>query len=287
MSARSAFRPGSDDRSAPGELGHHLHQLAQGLAAQHVAVQLVERIALGLLGHARQRADRAADADHVGAEAAEPVDAVEAGVHVAAQRLQVAPGGPRRRQERLGHAHRSQRTRHRARHPAAVDLGGLDAPAAEVEDPAVGERRAVHGAEVAEARLLALGEHAHRQAALGGQGAHHLVSVGGVARGAGGDHVDLVDVLRGAERRVQVGHVSRALDRIGPDAAGVRTPGEPHRVADLVHQAIGAARAVAEDDQAEGVRPHVDHREAAFRGVPGERYARRHERNPPAAAVAT
>ncbi len=58
-----------------------------------------------------------------------------------------------------------------------------------------------------------------------------------------------------------------ALERVGVQALGARARREPHGVADLVHQLERAAGPVAEDDQAEGVRAHVDHGQAAFRAA--------------------
>ena len=76
----------------------------------------------------------------------------------------------------------------------------------------------------------------------------------------------VVDAGRLAEGGVEPHRVRRTLDGLVGQACGAGPGGQPHDRADLVDELERPARPVAEHDEAEGVRAHVDDREAALGG---------------------
>ena len=97
-------------------------------------------------------------------------------------------------------------------------------------------------------------------------GAAVLAAVRGVADRAGGDGGHVVDAGRAAERGEHAGRPHRALDALGLEQLLVaHALADAHRLADLVDVLPVAARLVAEDHEAERVRPHVDDRRATHR----------------------
>ena len=129
-------------------------------------------------------------------------------------------------QEVLGHAHGAQRPRAEPARVAAVDLDELQRAAAEVEHDAVGERRRVHGRDVAVVRLLLLGEHAHLEAGLALDAREELRLVGGVADRARRDRLDVLraDLRRLAEVREDLRGFERAPHRLLAELAGRLDP---------------------------------------------------------------
>ncbi len=262
-----ARQPGAIARR---ERRHVLHQLLEPLPREQVAVDLAERVLGAALVHRRERPDRPADPDHPPARALEPGHVVELPDDVLAERLEVGTRRPLAGQEALGHADGAQRAREGAPELAAIDLRDLDAPAPEVEDVAVAERRAVDRAEVAVPGLLLGRERPDGEGAVGREGLEHLVGVCRVAHRAGGDRRHVVDAGGLAEGGVEPHGVGGPLDGLGGEALRARPGGEPHDRSDLVHQLERPARPVAEDHQPEGVGAHVDDRQAAL-GARGRR----------------
>ncbi len=169
-------------------------------------------------------------------------------------------------QEALGHAHRAERPRAHVQRLALPHVAELQRAAAEVERDAVVERRRVDRREVAVARLLLRREHLDLETRALARRLQEVLLVGRVADRRGGDRAHVVDPGGAAEVGEQLDRLERALHRLRLQLARRVEPGaDAHRLVDLVGPAppaVAAVLAPREHDQAERVRPEVDHRQA-------------------------
>ena len=169
-------------------------------------------------------------------------------------------------QEALGHAHRAERPRAHVQRLAPSHLAELQRAAAEVERDAVVERRRVDRREIAVARLLLGREHLDLETRALARRRQEVLLVGRVADRRGGDRAHVVDPGGAAEVREQLDRLQRALHRLRLQLARrVEPRAHAHRLVDLVGPAppaVAAVLAPREHDQAERVRPEVDHRQA-------------------------
>ena len=155
-----------------------------------------------------------------------------------------------------------------------ADVRELHRAAADVERDAVGQRRRVHGGEVAEPRLLLAREHLDREpGALAGL-AHELLAVARLADRRRGERPDPLDPRRAAEVREQLDRLQRALHRLGLERpVRLLVLADAHRLVDLVRP-LPPLVGVGEDDEPERVRAEVDDGEArrvALGAVPSAR----------------
>ena len=251
-------------------------------------MDLVERVALPLLGHHGQGAHRAADADQPPARGGRPSPA---GSRRSARWRRRALSGdrPARPVPRKASVMRTAPSGSLAERSSTRPWIRLTCrlPPPEVEHQPVAQGGRVQRAEHRVARLLLGREDPRPEPSLGDE-VERLLAVGGVAQRAGGHGGDLVDAGGGAEGREEPGGLGGAAHRVGAQDAVPGAGGQPDRLADLVGELERAARRVAEDDQPEGVGAQVDHREATLPRGRDRRwsYAIGHEPDASAAALA-
>ena len=223
-------------------------------------MQFVERISDALLIDPREGPDRPADAHESPSEAVQPRRVRKDLRDVALQGLDLTPCRRRVREEPLGHPHGAERPADPLTQAPVVDLGDLQAAAADVEHPAVAQRGRVDRPEIPGAGLRALVDDPDGQSRVG-QARERLVPVAGVADRAGGDGDHLVGARPAdggrEETRGPLGPLEGGLGQ-DPVAFAGR---DAHGLANLVHEPERPAVAVLEHDQPEGVRSAVHHRQ--------------------------
>ena len=196
----------------------------------------------------------------------QPLRAPELLRQVRPQRLELLALGLVAGQEALGHAHRAERPRAHVQRLAPPHLAELQRAAAEVERHAVVERRRVDRRQVAVARLVLGREHLDLEPRALARRRQEVLLVGRVADRRGGDRAHVVDPGGAAEVGEQLDRLQRALHRLRLQLARrVEPRAHAHRLVDLVGPAppaVAAVLAPREHDQAERVRPEVDHRQA-------------------------
>ena len=191
-----------------------------------------------------------------------PLELLERARDVLAQRLHLLRRGLLVRKERLAHAHRAQPHRLRFAQAPVLDAHELHAATADVDTEAVLQGGRVRDRQVAVPRLLGAADHPHLEAGALADRGEELVAVGGIADGARGHGIHVLDALRLEERREDGGCVHGSVHRLGLEHSLVSHPRAHARgLADLVGQAPPAPRLVLEDNEPERVGAHVDHRE--------------------------
>ena len=263
-SALEGLIPGTSARSDHGHRGHPLDQLPQGGSLDDAALDGPAPHAQRPAGRGREVADRPPQAHHAPARFGQPVGLLELDVDVFAQILDPSGRGRSVGKEALGHTYGPEPPGARLAGQPIDDPHELHRAPAEIDHATVHEGCGVDGGHVAVPGLGLPREDPDRQARPLASPVQEVGRVLGIPDGARRNHVDLV--LFQVEGAAHLGELGERLQ-----GSFHRPPAQPARGAqafadaDGLGELLGALPGVAlgrEDDQAEGVRAHVDHGEA-------------------------
>ena len=238
-------------------------------ACQLVAVDHVQRKVVAGLFDAGQVAHRPAQRHQTVARLrSEPVYRPQVFLQ------EVVQPGYRRRfglfetEKQVAQTQRAQRQADGAARQAAADLDDLRAAAAQVDDVAFPQPRAVDCAQRAVIAFLLAGKQPRLPARLGADARQEGCAVLCVAHGAGGGHDHVVHALRAAETGEHAHGLGGAVDGRRAQHHAVAHPlAQAHHLAHLVGQVEAIARLVLVNHQAGGVGSQVNDGDALRHGI--------------------